>query len=211
MVANQRAIEPIVGENTHCPSRFAPSHSDNMISRFGSTSSAGAWNSLLQKSLTIAPHDAYISIRRSDMASKAARAAVPVVHAGLQTFSGEGDRHRLTGTAVKAVLRLISAWGGSNAEGATLLGVSESTWDRMKSGKWDGVLSQDQMTRASALIGVFKGLHLLFADDMADRWPRLVNRGPIFDRRAPIHAMMEGGIPRMLETRQYIDALRGGL
>ena len=28
---------------------------------------------------------------------------------------------------------------------------------------------------------------------------------------APIGAMIEGGIPRMLETRQYIDALRGGL
>lgn len=145
------------------------------------------------------------------MASAAPAAAMPAAHSGLQTFSGEGDRHRLTAVAVKAVLRLIDAWGGSNAEGAALLGVSESTWDRMKAGKWDGVLSQDQMTRASVLIGLFKGLHLLFANDMADRWPRLVNRGPIFDRRAPIHAMIDGGIPRMLETRQYIDALRGGL
>ncbi len=132
-------------------------------------------------------------------------------HSGLQTFSGEGDRRRLTGAAVKAVLRLVDAWSGSNAEGAALLGVSESTWDRMKGGKWDGTLSQDQLTRASALIGVFKGLHLLFANDMADRWPKLVNRGPIFDRKTPIEAMIEGGIPRMIETRQYIDALRGGL
>ncbi|MGE0239232.1 MAG: antitoxin Xre-like helix-turn-helix domain-containing protein [Parvibaculaceae bacterium] len=129
----------------------------------------------------------------------------------MQTFSGESDRRRLTGAAVKAVLRLVEAWGGSNAEGAALLGVSESTWDRIKGGKWDGTLSQDQLTRASALIGVFKGLHLLFADGMADRWPSLVNRGPIFDRKTPIQAMIEGGIPRMIETRQYIDALRGGL
>jgi Antitoxin Xre-like helix-turn-helix domain len=135
----------------------------------------------------------------------------PAAHPALQTFSGERDRRRLTGAAVKAVLRLVDAWGGSNAEGAALLGVSESTWDRMKGGKWDGTLSQDQLTRASALIGVFKGLHLLFADDMADRWPKLVNAGPIFDRRTPIQAMIEGGIPRMIETRQYIDALRGGL
>ena len=130
---------------------------------------------------------------------------------GLQTFSGESDRRRLTGAAVKAVLRLVDAWGGSNAEGAALLGVSESTWDRMKGGKWEGVLTQDQLTRASALIGVFKGLHLLFANDMADRWPKLVNKGPIFDRLTPVQAMIEGGIPRMIETRQYIDALRGGL
>lgn len=129
----------------------------------------------------------------------------------LQTFAEEDDRARLTGPAVKAVLRAVDAWHASNAEGAALLGVSQSTWDRMKAGKWDGVLSQDQLTRASALIGLFKGLRLLFADGMADRWPNLPNRGPIFDRRTPIQAMIVGGIPRMLETRLYIDALRGGL
>jgi hypothetical protein len=145
------------------------------------------------------------------MAHAAPIKRAPAVHPALQTFSRERDRRRLTAAAVKAVLRLVDAWGGSNAEGAALLGVSESTWDRMKGGKWDGTLSQDQLTRASALVGVFKGLHLLFADDMADRWPKLVNAGPIFDRRTPIQAMIEGGIPRMIETRQYIDALRGGL
>lgn len=129
----------------------------------------------------------------------------------LQTFAEEDDRRRLTAPAVKAVLRLVDSWGGTNAEGAALLGVSRSTWDRMKAGRWEGALSQDQLTRASALIGVFKGLHLLFADDMADRWPRLVNRAPVFDRKSPVGAMIEGGIPRMLETRQYVDALRGGL
>lgn len=130
---------------------------------------------------------------------------------GLQNFARDEDRKRLTPSAVKAVLRLVAAWDGSNANGAALLGVSESSWDRMKAGRWDGTLSQDQLTRASALIGIFKGLHLLFADAMADRWPRLPNRGPIFDRKSPVEAMVEGGIPRMLETRQYIDALRGGL
>lgn len=130
---------------------------------------------------------------------------------GIQTFADDEDRGRLTGVAVKAVLRLVDAWGASNAEGSALLGVSQSTWDRIKAGTWEGTLSQDQLTRASALIGLFKGLHLLFANDMADRWPKLENRAPVFDRKSPIDAMIEGGIPRMLETRQYIDALRGGL
>jgi len=128
-----------------------------------------------------------------------------------QSFAREDDRRRLTATALTAVLRLVAAWKGGNAEGAALLGVSESTWDRIKAGRWDGVLSQDQLTRASALIGVYKGLHLLFVDDMADRWPRLANKGPLFEGMSPIEAMVDGGIPRMIETRHYIDALRGGL
>src|SRR3546814_944571 len=103
-------------------------------------------------------------IRGCDMASALGFDTPPAAPGGVQTFSAEPDRRRLTGAAVKAVLRLVDAWGGSNAEGAALLGVSESTWDRMKAGRWDGVLSQDQLTRASALIGVFKGLHLLFAE-----------------------------------------------
>ncbi len=145
------------------------------------------------------------------MASAALNSTHLAPPAGLQSFAGDDDRKRLTAAAVKAVLRLVQSWGSDNAEGAALLGVSTSTWDRMKAGTWNGTLNQDQLTRASALIGVFKGLHLLFADGMADRWPRLPNRGPIFASKSPIAAMIEGGIPRMLETRLYIDALRGGL
>jgi hypothetical protein len=58
---------------------------------------------------------------------------------------------------------------------------------------------------------LFKGLHLLFADGMADRWPRLPNRGALFANRPPLTAMIEGGIPLMLEARRHVDALRGGL
>ena len=129
----------------------------------------------------------------------------------LQTFSPEQDRGRLSGPAARAFRKLAERWALGNAEAAALLGVSPSTWDRIKAGRWEGELSQDQLTRVSALVGVFKGLHLLFADSMADRWLRLANRGPVFERLTPIAAMIEGGIPRMLETRQYVDALRGGL
>ena len=68
-------------------------------------------------------------------------------------------------------------------------------------------MSQDQLTRVSALVGVYKGLHLLFADETADEWARRPNRGPLFDRETPIEAMIEGGIPRMLDVRRYIDAV----
>jgi len=129
---------------------------------------------------------------------------------GPQTFADERDRARLSEVALKAFLALMKAWDLSNAEAAALLGVSASTIDRVKRG-YRPTLSQDQLTRVSALVGVFKGLHLLFADATADEWARRPNSGPLFERDTPIHAMIEGGIPRMLEVRRYVDAVRGGL
>nr|WP_246602295.1 helix-turn-helix domain-containing protein [Falsiroseomonas tokyonensis] len=112
---------------------------------------------------------------------------------------------------MKALLRLAEAWHLTGQEAAALLGVSATTWDRMRAGRWSGSLSQDQLTRASALIGLFKGLHLLFGDAMADRWPRLANRNPLFGGLSPVAAMIEGGIPRLIEARRHVDAMRGGL
>jgi hypothetical protein len=127
-----------------------------------------------------------------------------------QTFSAESDRARLSEVAVKAFLGLMNAWALSNAEACGLLGVSASSLDRMKRGNRP-TLSQDQLTRVSALVGIYKGLHLLFSDNTSDEWVRRPNRGPLFDRQTPIQSLIEGGIPRMLDVRRYVDAARGGL
>lgn len=145
-------------------------------------------------------------------ATPLARSSSTPVGSVLQTFAAEADRKRLSPTALKAYRSLARHWELTNHEAASLLGVSGSTWDRIKrDGRAVTALSQDQLTRISALTGIFKGLHLLFADRMADRWPRLPNQGPLFGRRTPIEAMAEGGIPSMIEVRRYIDAVRGGL
>jgi hypothetical protein len=127
-----------------------------------------------------------------------------------QSFSKESDRSRLSEVAIKAFLSLVKAWGLSNAEAALLIGISGSSFDRIKRGARP-TLNQDQFTRISALVGIYKGLHLLFADETADNWVRRTNSGPLFDHQTPIASMIEGGIPRMLDVRRYIDAVRGGL
>lgn len=128
-----------------------------------------------------------------------------------QDFSAEADRDKLSKVALKAYKRLVDRWGLTGQQAAALLDVSTSTWERLKQEGRDKSLSQDQLTRISALVGIYKGLHLLFADDMADRWPRLHNKGPLFARMNPVESMIKGGIPQMLEVRRYVDAVRGGL
>jgi hypothetical protein len=121
-------------------------------------------------------------------------------------------RAQLTPAAVVAIARLAEIWHLTGAEICALLGdVSDRTWFRMKKGEWPGTLSQDALTRISALLGIFKGLHLLFSEPLSDEWVRLPNKGPLYRGRRPLDAMIEGGIPKILEVRRHIDALRGGL
>lgn len=130
----------------------------------------------------------------------------------LPNLADPTTRAHLTPAAVAAVIRLAAIWHLSNAEIRALLGdLSDRTWFRMKSGEWSGTLSQDVLTRISALIGIFKGLHLLFSEPLCDEWVRLPNKGPLYQGRRPVDAMIAGGIPKLLEVRRHIDALRGGL
>lgn len=80
-------------------------------------------------------------------------------------------RGRLTPVAIDGIVRLAEIWRLTSAEACALLGdVSERTWFRMKKGAWAGTLSQDALTRVSALVGIFKGLRLLFSAPLSDEW-----------------------------------------
>jgi hypothetical protein len=124
----------------------------------------------------------------------------------------EQTREELSPTAVDAFLTLSDIWRLSTKQSVALLGEgSERTWFRIKAKDWDGTLSQDSLTRVSALVGIYKGLHLLFSEALADDWIRRPNAEEIFSGVSPLEFMIADGIPAMIQTRGYIDALRGGL
>ena len=71
-----------------------------------------------------------------------------------QTFASEADRARLTPAPLIALRNLARVWKLTGAEAAALIGISEMTWDRIKANAWKRTLSQDQMMRVSAMIGI---------------------------------------------------------
>ena len=113
--------------------------------------------------------------------------------------------------ALKAFARIADAWSLTGPEAASLADMSESTWKRARKPGFAGDLSRDQMLRLSALVGLYKSLELYFSPPIAGRWVKLTNRGPEFDGRRPLDAMVEGGLPKILRVRSYVDALRGGV
>lgn len=110
---------------------------------------------------------------------------------------------------VKALTRIAASWRLTNEEAAVLAGVTLRTWSRMKDGTFAGNFSQDQEMRASLLVGLFKGLRLLFNGPLTHAWPKRPNQG--FGGRTPVDIMAEEGIPAMMRMRRHIDALRGGV
>ena len=120
------------------------------------------------------------------------------------------DPARIARVSAAAFSRIAEAWGLGNETAAQLLDISPRTFARMKAGGWSGRLGRDQLMRVSAVTGLYKGLHLYFSDELADRWVALPNTGPLFEGRTPVETMIEGGLPAILATRNYVDALRGG-
>ena len=112
---------------------------------------------------------------------------------------------------VRAVARAIDSWNLTGQEAADLLDVPLATWNRMKAGTFKGKLDRDKVMRASLIIGIFKGLRLLFNGPLTFGWPKTKNTGSLFGGNEPLALMIDGGIPAMVLVRQHIDALRGGL
>ena len=121
------------------------------------------------------------------------------------------NNNQVRSVVVKAYVRVVGFWKLTNPIACKMISVSPRTWARMKNGTWDGTLKPDQVMRLSAIIGLYKGLHLYFDNNIADLWVTLHNEGPMFSGRRPIDVMVDGGLPMIMETRNYVDALRGGM
>ena len=127
-------------------------------------------------------------------------------------LSAPSVRSELAPAAVDGFIRLVGIWRLTAKQATYLLGEgSERTWFRMKAGESGSTLSQDALTRISALVGVYKGLHLLFSDPLADNWVSRANSDAPFDGQSPIEHMIKGGIPAMLESLAVILMLLGAV
>lgn len=122
-------------------------------------------------------------------------------------------RERLSASALKGFFNLARAWSLRDEDACILLGgVSTSSYYEWKK-KPDRarVFEVDRLTRISYLLGIYKSLHILYGNDLADQWVHLPNRNVLFGGRTPLAYMMEGGLIAMQAVRQLLDARRGGI
>ena len=119
-------------------------------------------------------------------------------------------RRKLSAPALRAFFNVSRAWQLSVTEERGLLGwPPSSTFHKYKSGD-AGVLSFDTLTRVSLVLGVYKALHILYAEPaFADTWLRMPNTNPLFGGRSPLAFVLDSGIDGLFQLRRLLDSRRG--
>lgn len=126
-------------------------------------------------------------------------------------LNDKAARERLSKSALQGFFKLAQAWKLRDEDACVLLGgLSSSAFYEWKK-KPARLLEVDRITRISYLLGIYKALHILYGDTLADEWVRLPNRNVIFGGRTPLEYMQHGGLLAMQTVRQLLDARRGGM
>jgi uncharacterized protein (DUF2384 family) len=118
-------------------------------------------------------------------------------------------RERLSQSAVDGLFAIADKWQlPLEKVGELLGGVPRSTLYKMKTAA--GTLKQDELTRISYLVGIYKALHILLPPDHADRWMSRPNDNFLFGGQPPVEYAVRNGIPGLLQIRSLLDLARGG-
>ncbi|RZJ85358.1 MAG: DUF2384 domain-containing protein [Massilia sp.] len=129
----------------------------------------------------------------------------------LVDLNSRAERERLSRSALMGFFKLAASWGVRDDDARELLGgLSSSSYYDWKKNP-DRVLEVDRITRVSYLLGIYKVLHILYGDKLADEWVHLPNTNPVFGGRSPLAYMLAGGLIAMQTVRKLLDARRGGL
>ena len=126
-------------------------------------------------------------------------------------LNSSDERARLSPSAVRAFFNIASKWEIKDEQARELLGgLPSSSFYELKKNP-NKTLDVDRITRISYLIGIYKALHILYGDTLADNWVKLPNQNRLFNGASPLEFMVLGGIVAMQSIRALLDARRGGI
>lgn len=118
-------------------------------------------------------------------------------------------RERLTPSAVDGLFAIVDKWQlPVEKVGELLGGIPRSTLYKMKTAA--GTLKQDELTRISYLVGIYKALHILLPPEHADRWMSQPNDNFVFGGQPPVEYAIRNGIPGLQQIRSLLDAASSG-
>ncbi len=128
----------------------------------------------------------------------------------LVDLTDKAVRERLSGGALRAFFNIMERWEARDEDARALLGgISNGPYYELKKNPVR-VLDADRLQRISYLVGIFKALHILYSEALADAWVTRPNTNRIFGGISPLEFMVRGGLPSFAIVRRLLDARRGG-
>lgn len=110
-------------------------------------------------------------------------------------------------SALHVFFGIAKAWGLSDAEQMTLLGVDAMALTSFRASKVNSRLEDATMERLSHIFAIYAALQVLLPiPERADTWIRRPNSAPLFGGSTALDRMMGGQVSDLSIVRQYLDA-----
>lgn len=106
--------------------------------------------------------------------------------------------------ALKVFLNIMDAWGVNLEQRQALLGSpKQHEYESWQQGNVESI-NRDVVVRISFIIGIYKGLGLIFNDrSRADEWVNKPNKE--FNGQSALEFMLGGDIERLKQVREFVD------
>jgi uncharacterized protein (DUF2384 family) len=118
-------------------------------------------------------------------------------------------RERLSQSAIDGFFAITDKWQVPIKRAGDLLGgMPRSTVYKLKTAA--RTLRQDELTRISHIVGLYKVLHMFLPDQLADEWVARPNDNYLFGGLPPLDYIVRAGIPGLLQVRSLVDAACSG-
>lgn len=100
----------------------------------------------------------------------------------------------------------MKAWTVQDEDAPKLIGeIPPAVYEAIKAGEYAEALTEEQLTRISYLIGIYKALHILLPKDIADTWMSRPNDNHVFGGIAPLAFCLREGLPGLAKVRRLLD------
>jgi hypothetical protein len=126
----------------------------------------------------------------------------------LPDLSDEAGRRDLA----RVVAALLTKWELPGDMQLALLGLSPESrklLPQYRRGERALSNTRDTLDRAGYLLGIHKGLRLLFPEDDALRYGWVKRRNRLLDGRTPLEVMLDEGLVGLARVARFVDFQRG--
>jgi hypothetical protein len=145
----------------------------------------------------------------------AAGGALKLTLLGADRFDSQ-NRERFGGPGLRSFAAVAQRWGLSEAQRLSVLGFpGRSTyhqWLAKARAHKQLLLPVDTLLRISAVLGIHKGLRILFGREEDERaWLTKPHDAALFGGQPPLALVVNGTQDGLMLVRRYLDAWRGGV